>query len=258
MIVHHPILPLMLHVPPNNTMPPTTLAHQINPALPPCVSPVAQQQTTSASNPVVGHSMTQPLPEPFHNVHPMVTHVKSGISKPLERMSLSVVIMSPFPKSFSHAIRNTNWKNVMLEEYNALITNGTWPIHQFDVKNAFLHGHLSKTVYMHQPLGFIDPVHPDYVCHLQRSLYGLKQALCARLQRFSSYATRVSFQHSKTDSSLFIFHRGTDISYLLLYIDDIILASSPATFLQRVIRSLHVEFSMNDLGSLNYFLAILA
>ncbi|GJS39971.1 ribonuclease H-like domain-containing protein [Tanacetum coccineum] len=58
----------------------------------------------------------------------------------------------------------------------SLATSRHWPIHQFDVKNAFLHGDLSETVYMYQPLGFRDFVHPDYVCLLQRSLYGLKQA----------------------------------------------------------------------------------
>ncbi|GJW94223.1 ribonuclease H-like domain-containing protein [Tanacetum coccineum] len=79
------------------------------------------------------------------------------------------------------------------------------PIHQLDVKNAFLHGDLSETVYMYQPPGFRDSVHPDYVCLLQRSLYGLKQASRAWFQRFASYITHVGFQHSRCDSSLFIY-----------------------------------------------------
>nr|GEW35690.1 ribonuclease H-like domain-containing protein [Tanacetum cinerariifolium] len=131
-------------------------------------------------------------------------------------------------------------------------------IHQLDVKNAFLHGHLSETVYMHQPPGFVDPNKPGYVCHLHRSLYGLKQAPRAWFQRFASYATRVGFQYSKTDSFLFVFHRGSDIACLLFFVDDIILTASSSAFLQRIIASLYSEFAMTDLGSLNYFLGISA
>ncbi|GJW67670.1 ribonuclease H-like domain-containing protein [Tanacetum coccineum] len=105
------------------------------------------------------------------------------------------------------------------------------PIHQLDVKNAFLYSDLSESVYMHQPLGFRDSVHPDYVCLLQRSLYGLKQA------------PELGFN-------------GTDTAYLLLYVDDIVLTASSEILLQQIIRSLHQEFAMTDLGPLNYFLGI--
>nr|GEV28128.1 ribonuclease H-like domain-containing protein [Tanacetum cinerariifolium] len=67
------------------------------------------------------------------------------------------------------------------------------PIHQLDVKNAFLNGNLSETVYMHQPPGFTDPQHPNPVCLLQHSLYGLKQAPRAWFQRFAGYAIRAGF-----------------------------------------------------------------
>nr|GEY67289.1 copia protein [Tanacetum cinerariifolium]GEY68239.1 copia protein [Tanacetum cinerariifolium] len=133
-----------------------------------------------------------------------------------------------------------------------------WHIHQLDVKNVFLHGHLTETVYMHQPPSFTDSTHLDYVCLLQKSLYGLKQAPHAWFQCFASYAIRVGFQHSKTDSSLFIYHRGVDTAYLLLYVDDIILTASFSGLLQCIISLLKGEFAMTDLGPLNYFLGISA
>ncbi|GJX70161.1 ribonuclease H-like domain-containing protein [Tanacetum coccineum] len=51
-------------------------------------------------------------------------------------------------------------------------------------------------------------------------------------------------------------YMGTHTAYLLLYVDDIVLTASSETMLQQVIASLHQEFSMTDLGSLNYFLSI--
>lgn len=50
-----------------------------------------------------------------------------------------------------------------------------WPIHQFDVKNVFFHGTLGETVYCVQPTGFVDSSRSDFVCRLNKSLYGLKQ-----------------------------------------------------------------------------------
>ncbi|GKA08668.1 ribonuclease H-like domain-containing protein [Tanacetum coccineum] len=101
-----------------------------------------------------------------------------------------------------------------------------WPIHQLDVKNTFLNGDLSETVYMHQPPSFVDARFPNLVCRLQRSLYGLKQ--------------------------------GSQVAYLLLYVDDIILTACSTALLKQLIDSLHREFDMIDLGAFNYFLGISA
>ncbi|GJU98562.1 ribonuclease H-like domain-containing protein [Tanacetum coccineum] len=136
-----------------------------------------------------------------------------------------------YDETFSLVLKPATIRTVL-----SLSVSRDWPIHQLDVKNDFLHGQLSETAYMHQPTGFVDSTKPDYVCHLQKSLYGL----------------------NKTDASLFVYHRGSDIAYLLLYVDDIILTASSTALLQCIIDSLHGEFVMTDLGSLNYFLGILA
>ncbi|GJW87828.1 ribonuclease H-like domain-containing protein [Tanacetum coccineum] len=110
----------------------------------------------------------------------------------------------------------------------SLVASRHWPIHQLDVKNAFLHEDLSETAYMHQPRGFRDSAHPDYACLLQR----------------------------RCDSSLFIYKQGVDTAYLLLYVDDIVLTASSEGLLQQIIGFLHQEFAKTDLGPLNYFLGI--
>jgi hypothetical protein len=58
----------------------------------------------------------------------------------------------------------------------SLTPSKDWAIHQLDVKNAFLHGTLTETVYCSQPSSFVDAARSDLVCRLNRSLYGLKQA----------------------------------------------------------------------------------
>ncbi|GKE69085.1 ribonuclease H-like domain-containing protein [Tanacetum coccineum] len=72
------------------------------------------------------------------------------------------------------------------------------------------------------------------------------------------YVTRAGFYHSRCDSSLFIYRQGSQVAYLLIYVDDIILIASPPALLQQIIDSLHNEFEMTDLGTLNYFLGISA
>jgi len=66
----------------------------------------------------------------------------------------------------------------------------------------------------------------------------------------------LGFTEAKSDTSLFVFHRGDDMIYLLLYVDDIVLTASSAGLLQRTITSLHSEFAMKDLGELHHFLGM--
>uniref|UniRef100_A0A251T5P9 non-specific serine/threonine protein kinase n=1 Tax=Helianthus annuus TaxID=4232 RepID=A0A251T5P9_HELAN len=153
--------------------------------------------------------------------------------------------------TFSPVVKPATIRTVL-----SLAVSRAWPIHQLDVKNAFLHGHLNETVYMHQPAGFTDKRYPNFVCRLKKSLYGLKQAPRAWYNRFASYITSHGFKSSKCDNSLFVYSHGPHTAYLLLYVDDIVLTASSDSFLKQIIQTLSREFAMTDLGRLHHFLGI--
>ena len=70
-----------------------------------------------------------------------------------------------------------------------------WPLHQMDVKNAFLHDDLKEDIYMVLPPGLSSTSSSD-VCKLKRSLYGLKQAPRAWFDKFRSTLLCFSFKQS--------------------------------------------------------------
>jgi len=96
---------------------------------------------------------------------------------------------------------------------------------------------------MHQPMGFCDPDYPGHVCLLRKSLYGLKQAPRAWYKRFADYVSTLGFTHSTSDHSLFIYRQGNHMAYILLYVDDIILAASSDTLRRSIIALLSSEFA---------------
>lgn len=157
-----------------------------------------------------------------------------------------------------------------LETYNPVVRTATvrlvlhlavmhhWDIKQLDVKNAFLHGDLSETVYMRQPPGFEDKNHPDHVCLLRKAIYGLKQAPRAWFDKFSSYLLEFRFVCNEKDAPLFVYQKDKDVIFLLLYVDDMVLTGNNKDLIQKLLVSLKKQFQMKDMGPLSYFLGIQA
>ena len=88
----------------------------------------------------------------------------------------------------------------------SLAANLDWPLHQFDVKNDFLHGDLEKEVYMDVPPSFENSKTEGKVCRLKKSLYGFKQSPRAWFELFTQAMLRFGFRQSHADHTLFIKH----------------------------------------------------
>ena len=138
----------------------------------------------------------------------------------------------------------------------ALAVARGWSLRQIDVSNAFLHGYLSEDVYMQQPPGFKDARFPSHVCKLQRALYGLKQSPRAWYARLSARLLALGFASSKADTSLFFFRYRDVQIYMLVYVDDIVIAGSSPRAVDGLVHALAASFPIKDLGPLEYFLGL--
>ena len=79
---------------------------------------------------------------------------------------------------------------------------------------------------MRQPPGSENPKCPSFVCKLKKAIYGLKQAPRAWYVRLCGKLESLGFIPSKADTSLFYYNKGKHSLFVLVYVDDIIVASS--------------------------------
>ncbi|KAJ9546964.1 hypothetical protein OSB04_019507 [Centaurea solstitialis] len=131
-----------------------------------------------------------------------------------------------------------------------------YEIWQMDVKTAFLNGKLTEDVYMEQPEGFIDPKNPNKVCKLLKSVYGLKQASRSWNLHFDERIKEFGFAKSEFEPCVYTKFSGSIVTFLVLYVDDILLIGNDVPTLQSVKSWLSKCFQMKDLGEAAYILGI--
>ncbi|GJT08772.1 retrotransposon protein, putative, ty1-copia subclass, partial [Tanacetum coccineum] len=131
-----------------------------------------------------------------------------------------------------------------------------YEIWQMDVKTAFLNGYLSEDVYMVQPEGFVDPKHHSKVCKLQRSIYGLKQASRSWNKRFDEKIKKIGFSQNPDELCVYLKASRSNVAFLVLYVDDILLMGNSVTKLKEVKSWLCKCFPMKDLREAAYILGI--
>ena len=109
---------------------------------------------------------------------------------------------------------------------------------------------------MSQPLGFVDHDHSHHVYKFRKVIYGLKQAPRVCYHELRQFLVTFGFCNSYADTSLFVFHTNGITMYLLVYVDNIIIIGDNDTAVQEFIQLLASQFSIKNLGHLNYFLGV--
>nr|GFC51251.1 putative reverse transcriptase, RNA-dependent DNA polymerase [Tanacetum cinerariifolium] len=109
---------------------------------------------------------------------------------------------------------------------------------------------------MEAPPGFSEHFKPEKACRLKKSLYGLKQSPRAWFERFTLAMKIYGFKQSNSDHILFLKNRKNRVTYLIIYVDDMVITGNDEEEMERLKEGLFIEFEMKDLGNLKYFLGI--
>jgi hypothetical protein len=136
----------------------------------------------------------------------------------------------------------------------AIVVAKGWEVHQMDMKNAFLHGDFSKEIYMEKSQGFMQD--SSLVCRLNKSLYGLKQAMRACYAKMDSYLLSRNFVHCKSYPNVYMLWTVDSLLLLFLYVDDLLITDCSNSSIVAVKRILHDRFFMTDMGPLHLFLGL--
>ncbi|GKE36741.1 putative zinc finger, CCHC-type containing protein [Tanacetum coccineum] len=125
-----------------------------------------------------------------------------------------------------------------------------------DVKTAFLNGDLHEDVYMAQPKGFKFKGQEHLVCKLKKSIYELKQASRQWYLKFDEVMKKHNFIKNQVDQCVYLKMSGSNFIILVLYVDDIILASNNIDLLHESKCFLSRNFDMKDLSEASYAIGI--
>lgn len=156
-----------------------------------------------------------------------------------------------FSETFSIVIMTTT--NLLVLN---IIVNRGWQLKQLYFNKAFLEGELQEEVYRTQPPGFVDTDRPHHICRLKKPIYGLKQSPRALYMALKKYLIDISFHNFVADTSLFTCSNGSQHTYVLVYVDDIIVTGSDPNHVFSILKSLANRFFIKDPVDLHYFLGV--
>lgn len=137
----------------------------------------------------------------------------------------------------------------------AAVAAGGWTIGQLDIATAFLNGDVEEEIYIREPDGY-ERGDPALVCCLLKALYGLKQAPRAWAKKLKDALLQVSFKPTDAYPCLFSGTVNRVCCFILVYVDDLLVASKSGGAVQVMNRAVLTVFRGRDLGEPTFFLGM--
>ncbi|CAI7869734.1 unnamed protein product [Closterium sp. NIES-54] len=129
-----------------------------------------------------------------------------------------------------------------------------WVVKQMDVTMAFLNGVLEEEIFMAQPEGFDDG--SGRVLRLKKTLYGLKQTPRQWYLKLRGVLEESGFTPSTADHSLFMLGEGEQRSFMVVYVDDILIFSPSSDLVKEVMLKVQDKFKCKALGDVSFYLGL--
>ncbi|XP_053166755.1 uncharacterized protein LOC128351321 isoform X1 [Hemicordylus capensis] len=156
-----------------------------------------------------------------------------------------------YDETFAPVVKHTSIRTLL-----SMAAAKGMQVEHLDIKTAFLHGEIEEDIYMQQPPGFEEPGKKGLVCKLQKSIYGLKQAARAWNEKLNQLLLKEGFTQGKADPCLYSRLRDNRWTYILTYVDDLILAHEERQDSHEIVQHLNKEIEVKELGSISYYLGI--
>lgn len=125
---------------------------------------------------------------------------------------------------------------------------------QMDVSTAYLNGILEEEIYVLPPEGV--EIREGYCWRLKRSVYGLKQAGRTWNKTLDKALVGLGFTRMGSETCLYVFRDGDKVCFLVVYVDDLLLAASDRPFMDAIKKKLAATYKMRDMGAASYILGI--
>jgi len=137
-----------------------------------------------------------------------------------------------------------------------LVAHYDLELYWINVKTVFLNEDLEENLYINQPMGFLVEGKEHMMWKFMKSLYSLKQTSRQWYLRFNDTIPSFRFKENTVDQLIYLKVSESKVIFLILYVEDVLLATNDLGLLYETKKFLSNNFEMKDMGERSYVIGI--